>query len=64
MRAWPDYIWPREGRALPDGSPSVAGQQLIFSSLEREHAGTYSCTGVTSQGAVTRDTVGLRVQCE
>ena len=60
----PSLTWTREGRDLPDGSPSLAGQQLIFSSLEREHAGIYSCTGVTSQGTNTRDTVGVRVQCE
>ena len=60
----PSLTWRREGRALPDGSLSVAGRQLIFSSLEREHAGTYTCTGVTSQGANTRDSVGVVVQCE
>ena len=60
----PSLTWRREGRALPDGSLSVAGDQLIFSSLEREHAGTYSCTGLTSQGSTSRDTVDLLVQCE
>ena len=60
----PSLTWTREGRDLPDGSLSVAGEQLIFSSLEREHAGTYSCTGVTSQGKTSRDTVGVVVQCE
>ena len=60
----PSLTWRREGSALPDGSLSVAGGQLIFSSLEREHAGTYSCTGLTTQGRTSRDTVMVLVKCE
>lgn len=60
----PSLSWRREGQTLPDGSPSLAGDELIFSRLDRDHAGTYTCRGVTGEGRVVEDVVGVVVECE
>ena len=60
----PSVSWRREGKALPDGSSSLPGDELIFSRLGRDHAGTYICRGVTGEGRLVEDVVGVVVECE
>ena len=61
----PTISWRREGQSLPDGSSLIAGDQLIFSKVGRDHAGTYVCTGHTDQARHrVRDMVEVVVQCK
>ena len=61
----PTISWRREGQSLPDGSSLIAGDQLIFSQVGRDHAGTYVCTGHTDQARHrVRDMVEVVVQCK
>ena len=60
----PRVTWTRQGSDLPDGSPSFSGDQLIFSHVTRDHAGTYVCTGSTPEGRMAMDTVDVLVNCE
>ena len=43
----------------------MTGDQLIFSRVDRDHAGTYVCTGHTDMARHRdRDTVEVVVQCK
>ena len=53
-----------QGQPLPDGESSVAADQIIYSSVGRGHAGTYTCTGDNGAGRVATDLVQVRVKCE
>ena len=53
-----------QGQPLPDGESSVAADQIIYSSVDRGHAGTYTCTGDNRAGRVATDSVQVRVKCE
>ena len=60
----PVMAWKREGQPLPDGEMSVAADQIIYSSVGREHAGTYTCMGDNGAGRVVRDSVVVLVKCK
>ena len=60
----PQLSWSREGGLLPDGETSARGDQLIFSAVTRDHAGTFVCSGTTQTGAGARDSVSVTVHCE
>ena len=53
-----------QGQPLPDGEMSVAADQIIFSSVGRGHAGTYTCMGDNGAGRVARDSVIVQVKCK
>ena len=53
-----------QGQPLPDGESSVAADQIIYSSVGRGHAGTYTCTGDNGAGRVATDSVRVRVKCK
>lgn len=57
----PQLSWSREGGLLPDGETSARGDQLIFSAVTRDHAGTFVCSGTTQTGAGARDSVSVTV---
>lgn len=56
-------VWSRAG-GLPDGADQVAGDQVIYSAVGRQHAGSYTCLGRTPAGLTVTDTVTVLVQCE
>jgi len=57
----PALAWKREGQPLPDGEMSVAADQIIYSSVGRGHAGTYTCVADNGAGRVARDSVVVQV---
>ena len=42
----------------------MAADQMIFSSIGRDHAGTYTCTGDNGEDKVATDSVVVQVTCE
>jgi len=57
----PEISWRREGQSLPDGKELLAADQMIFSSIGRDHAGTYTCTGDNGEDKVATDSVVVQV---
>jgi len=57
----PVITWRREGQSLPDGEKVLSADQIIFSSIGRDHAGTYTCTGDNGQDAAATDSVLVQV---
>ena len=49
---------------MPGGEKIVLGDQIIYSTVTREYAGTYVCTGDNGEGDVARDTTTVQVKCE
>ena len=46
----PTVRWSRVGRMMPDGSPHITSEEVIFSRVNRKHAGTYKCTASNGHG--------------
>ena len=46
----PKVIWSRDGKSMPDGSEYIESEKLVFSDVNRKHAGTYSCLARNGHG--------------
>ena len=53
-----------QGQLLPGGEAIILGDQIIYSTVTREYAGTYVCTGDNGDGGVSRDIVTVEVKCK
>jgi len=46
----PKVIWSRDEKSMPDGSEYIESEKLVFSNVNRKHAGTYSCLARNGHG--------------
>jgi len=46
----PALSWTREGKRMPDGEESIAGEKLTLENVSPKHAGTYKCTASNGNG--------------
>ncbi|XP_023319898.1 lachesin [Eurytemora carolleeae] len=60
----PSLHWFREHGLLPTGEQTQEGERLAYSSVRKEHSGTYGCTGNNGFGQPSTQLVTVRIKHE
>eukprot|EP00090_Calanus_glacialis_P045754 TRINITY_DN8695_c0_g1_i4.p1 TRINITY_DN8695_c0_g1~~TRINITY_DN8695_c0_g1_i4.p1 ORF type:complete len:487 (+),score=100.92 TRINITY_DN8695_c0_g1_i4:183-1643(+) len=58
----PHLSWTREGKHMPDGTESIAGEKITLENVSPKHAGTYTCTAANGNGSPVSNRIVVNIE--